>query len=750
MSSSYNRNIDRLRSAERTNVQTANTQRSNMAARMGERGIQDAKDVSRQLENFSSTLKEMRKKDIQEKLEKGKLEAQDQAGIDAKRLVELQAQLATLTETDSEYHRIINEMIALEGPNVYPDADRIAHLSPWAQVGFMKEKLNNFNKTFPDKLAYAMANSEKSMKINNITFTPKELHENNIHGLPFKEAAMHMVADDIRKNAGLSKFSPELLKLAGTNDAIQKAKDAVTAKYRKRYNVESSSLTRSQAAKTWESSDKTGADIYHFLIKTSGTVDKDNNWLGNAGGWKAFDSTLVKEAVALNDLNHIDKVLDQEIPPALAKQLGVEQGTKFKDHWKNKVPELRSQAKKAIVNARNAEKEYLDSEKTKLNIQWKNKIRDLPLSKDGKPQLLNEQEIEKAKQEYNAIGEVPPDFIVKYETASKRKERHDKDAIKNLIATQDGAIYHDQLDEFHPLAAYEYRKEATKHEEALKKNFNVEGIIKGQLNETWADAGIKQNEKKTVWEFALAEANAAYNRNFNRLIKIGYPPEQANRLALHAKLGAVTSPDGEPLPEFEGVVAHLQRTKVKNDYTTYGEEANASLKDADIMVSKIREGKDFMLDNPTAILTDVIGGKYGENHLNTIKENIKYYGTWKGIRMSKEALVYYEGLARGKRRVSGYNLIDAQLKASGHPGIWPERTDINDNDFTDYSFTKLASLDYTGSGTSYNELINNRDDAYTFQEGTTSVWNLQENISPFLNIDFNLPLNEKLFQEKNN
>ena len=29
-----------------------------------------------------------------------------------------------------------------------------------------------------------------------------------------------------------------------------------------------------------------------------------------------------------------------------------------------------------------------------------NKIRDLPLSKDGKPQLLNEQEIEKAKQEY--------------------------------------------------------------------------------------------------------------------------------------------------------------------------------------------------------------------------------------------------------------------------------------------------------------------------------------------------------------
>ena len=224
MSSSYNRNIDRLRSRERANVQTANAQRTNMANIMGERGIQDAKTLSSQLENFSSTLKEMRKKDIQEKLEKGKLEAQDQAGINAQKLVELQNELSTLVETDTRYHEIKNEMIKLEGPNIYPDADRIAHLSPWAQVGFMKEKLNNFNKTFPDKLAYAMANSEKAIKINNITFTPKELHDNNIHGMPFKEAAVQIIAKDIRRNAGLHKFSPELLELAGTNKAIEDAK----------------------------------------------------------------------------------------------------------------------------------------------------------------------------------------------------------------------------------------------------------------------------------------------------------------------------------------------------------------------------------------------------------------------------------------------------------------------------------------------------------------------------------------------
>tara|TARA_Y100000401_G_scaffold44756_1_gene34296 strand:+ start:559 stop:2772 length:2214 start_codon:yes stop_codon:yes gene_type:complete len=732
MSSSYNRNIERLRSAERANVQTANTQRTNMANIMGERGIQDAKTLSSQLENFSSTLKEMRKKDIQEKLEKGKLEAQDQAGINAQKLVELQNELSTLVETDTRYHEIKNEMIKLEGPNVYPDADRIAHLSPWAQVGFMKEKLNNFNKTFPDKLAYAMANSEKAIKINNITFTPKELHDNNIHGLPFKEAAMHIVADDIRKNAGLSKFSPELLKLAGTNDTIQKAKDDVTAKYRTRYNIESSSLTRSQASITWNSSEKTGKDIYHFLIKTAGTVDGENKWLSNSGAWKAFDGELVSRAVELGELDHIDEVLNQEIPPALAKQLGVKQGTTFAEHWKNKIPELRAQAKQAIVKARNAEKEYIDSEKTALNTTFK---------KTAREKHLNQQEIDQFKDAYTAIGETPPEFVIKYETASKRNARLDTDRINALIDSQDGFISHDQLDEFHPAAAEPFRKDADRHEAAMKKNYNVEGIIKAELNDTWADAGIKQNEKKPVWEFALGQANQAYQTNFNRLIKMGYPPDEANRLALYAKVGEVVDEQQNPVKDFEGVVTHLERTGVKNKYTRYGEEADKSLKDAHIMVSKIKEGKDAMLVNPEIITNEVIGGKFGQNHLNTIKRNMKIYGTWKGIRKSTDALAYYNGLASGKRNLYGYSLIDAQLKADGHPGIWPDRVDTSENDYTQYANEIWNVTDFEGSAMSYNELLLNQDDLFTYQENSSSVWDLPENISPFLIDDLEFDLN---------
>ena len=45
-----------------------------------------------------------------------------------------------------------------------------------------------------------------------------------------------------------------------------------------------------------------------------------------------------------------------------------------------------------------------------------------------------------------------------------------------------------------------------------------------------------------------------------------------------------------------------------------------------------------------------------------------------------DALAYYNGLASGKRNLYGYSLIDAQLKAAGHPGIWPERVEVTDDE----------------------------------------------------------------------
>ena len=70
MSSSYNKNIDRLRSAERSNAQTAMSQRTEMANLTGSRAIDNADKLGDQLTNFSKTLKAWRDEDIKQKKEK--------------------------------------------------------------------------------------------------------------------------------------------------------------------------------------------------------------------------------------------------------------------------------------------------------------------------------------------------------------------------------------------------------------------------------------------------------------------------------------------------------------------------------------------------------------------------------------------------------------------------------------------------------------------------------------------------------
>tara|TARA_R100000781_G_scaffold78045_1_gene48381 strand:+ start:643 stop:2880 length:2238 start_codon:yes stop_codon:yes gene_type:complete len=740
MTSSYGRNIDRLRAAERQNAQKAINQRNEMAQRVGERGIRDAEKIGKTLEKFSPSLKKIRDAHIKESTERGRLEAIKQSNIDSKKLYELQAELDGLTEMDTDFHTIKKQMLKLSGPDVYPEADRIAHLSPLEQVGFQKEKLRTFKNSYADKLDYSMANSDEQFTYQNLTFTPKQLHANNTYGMPFKEAAVDLISEKIIKAAGLDKFSPEMLEISGVNSAIQKAKEGVISKYRKRYNVDASSVTRTKAELEWKTSEKTGVNIHHFLVKNAATQDKDNNTLFDAGAWKLMDSVIVKEAVALNDLSHIDKILDQEIPPALAKQLGIEQGTLFSEHWKKKKDQLKTAAKKAIKEAVNAEKEYLQSQNTLLGNQF---------DEEKRKGEISTERLQEYEDESYRLGGTLDTRIQKYKTVSERSAERDTEKIKDLIASQDGAIYDHQLDEFNPRAAVEFRDDAAKFEAALKKSYNVEGIIKGQLNETWADAGIKQNEKKTVWEFSLAQANKAYTEKFNTLIKMGYPPDAANRLALHAKLGDVKGKDNEPLPEFEGVVEHLKRTKATNDYTRYGEEANASLKDADVMVSKIREGKDQMMKHPLTIATEVIGGNYGKNHLNTIKRNMQIYGTWDGIRKSEAAFQYYQGLARGKRGVSPYGLIDLQLKAADplnkKAGIWPDRKDHSENDYTSHSWDIMAPLLQEGSSSKFNEVFTNREDVYNYQNNFPSMWNLPENLNPIFDtenyLDFSTPIN---------
>lgn len=105
-----------------------------------------------------------------------------------------------------------------------------------------------------------------------------------------------------------------------------------------------------------------------------------------------------------------------------------------------------------------------------------------------------------------------------------------------------------------------------------------------------------------------------------------------------------------------------------------------------------------------------------------------------GIQKADHALKYYEGLTLGKRRLSAYGLIDQQLKAAGHPGIWPDRKEEED----DTGQVEAATTAYAplfigeGSAVTANKVDLNEQSMVAFYSGEPDPHNLPENQAPWL------------------
>ena len=653
-----------MKSAERRNTAQANAQRTAMANIMGQRGIQEAAQLNKSLETFSTTLQNIRQKQKDEAHERGAMLAQEQAEINSEKLIQLQEQLGTLTEEDTRYHEIKAEMLKVSGPDIYPDADRLTQMSNWEQAGFMKEKLRGFNDTFADKLNHAMMTSEKALNIENITFTPKELHDNNIHGMPFKEAAVHMIARDIRQNAGLHKFSPELLELAGTNKAIQKAKEDNIAKYRARFNIESSSNTRSKAEKTWQTSLKTGDDIYHYLVKTGATVDGQNKLVGNAGAWKALEATIVAEGIAQNDPEYAARILNQPMPDRLSIKLGAKKGTTYADHWSGKVATLKQSIRDGYTKQIDNELKNLESAGTTLKTEF---------IEEARKGNLSTQRVNEYKREFGSMGLPIPSSVTNYETVTMRDQREDTQEIKALMASQNGYISNAQLDQFHPQAAVEFREKASKLEKSSIAQFDGDKQISAALNTVFEGMGLKGNEKTLEYEVALANAKEDYIQKFNNYVAMGYSQREASYYALNAE-SVKDKETGEDIPNSEGVIYHIKKSDQENRRPQYVSEdflIKGEQNQGKIRVAEIAKGKRELMNNSNIIFEQPIGGTYGKKQLDTIITNINKYGHSKGVLKDKGAVRYYQGLARG-RNINWMGLVDAQLKTVGHDGLWPD------------------------------------------------------------------------------
>jgi len=170
------------------------------------------------------------------------------------------------------------------------------------------------------------------------------------------------------------------------------------------------------------------------------------------------------------------------------------------------------------------------------------------------------------------------------------------------------------------------------------------------------------------------------------------------------------------------------------------------IKPRNIRVARIASGKREIRDDPNIIYNGVIGGDYGQRQLDSIKANLDKYGPNRGIWKNKAARQYYEGLARG-RDGNWQGLVDAQLKADGHPGLWPNERppeqdlyqgkNINGDKVEDpdgllpiaKSIERASKYPSLGS---YQYVTTMAKDARDYRNSPFSQWENQNMLSPWL------------------
>ena len=678
----YAENIARLKSASRARTSEAMSINTGAATAAGNRAITDANLLETNLNKFSVTLGKAAITRKEEQLEYGRYKRIADEEKDNLRLAELtglinksKAELAELKKLQSktagrrksqeelqaeiddterlekEHQKLKQEQLRLMGPNAYPQADRIAKLSPWAQVGYSKEKLREFNETLPDKLDWYMSNSQEPIVLGGITYTPEELKKAGINGLPFKEAAASLGVHRIAKAAGIYNYSDEMLKYGGTIDAMEKARNDRLGKDRKQYNIESSGITRAKAIKDWQHGKQDNEAFHRLLLTLANTVDSKNNVLGNNGAWSAAMEVLKREGISAGDTSVVDRIGDQPIPDDLAKELGLKKGTTWKEHWPTRFSKLRTDIEKGITANLDHALETRKQDLKRLEIKFQDAV------KASGGQLTDEQ-VRNFEDAAIAITGQMPTFIQKYKTQSERDYNRDVKDLEELRGKQ-GFLTEEDLVDVHPRARNKFLDTVRKDAENMytkdqkeERNF----MIDTYLNRTWDGMGDRDKAKSVEWGVAKFNARRDFNREFNRQRKLGVPKDKA----------------------FAAAMEHVEKTFDKykdnptgNPYLKPRRGANVEAQETRRRILNLNNSRELLEKGGNGILNStVLPGT--SPYLDTINQMLLKGLDYRNHPDSEGAWAFYEALASDIPGVSAEDIINAQLKAQNpkHPGLW--------------------------------------------------------------------------------
>jgi len=667
MSSSYDRNIDRLRQSSRQNTQQGINQRNEMANIMGQRGINEAAQLADNLKDFSGTMKKMHEHYKEEQLKVGLTEYKQYKKVNAEKYLDLERQIAEAKGNEKRIEELRREQIDLKGVNGYVNAERISHLSDYAQIGFVNAQLQTVKETFEPKLQDAMQNSDQELEINGIKFKTKDIHNANTEPLEFKRAGIEAHADNIWKNSGLDRYSPEMLEYAGVTKSFDKAKESLNSKYTQRYNIEKGSQHREKAEKIFDNSAKTGDDIELLWKGVYSTFDGKGSLMTREDAWKVVDSKLVSAGLADgNPQEYITKILDQPIPERWAKQLGVKKGTTFADHWPSKAKTLIDKAEKAQLDSLKADLEQTTIDDKQMLLKFEQ-------AKDAGP--LSEADMEGYEAYYTSRGLDLPDEIKNYQTTFDREVVADRKQIENALLTNPQRITPEFLAGLNPYAKEGLESKIKSVLEANEKDImtdvgpmNPRKLIAAKLNYTLADMNLVGQEKNDTQVYSTGLLEDAYMEKFYENIDKGLTREEAAHEALYGPTGVLT--DVNTNQSGSQYIANGFSPTIQNKFKV------DEIEQAHILVGKkeLNAGLDWRSNH--------IGGTHSKKYLDTIEQNIAKYGLWRGLDESKEAVSYYKRLTKGKHFDGGgdyIKFIDSQLRLNspGHPGFFGAEIEIN-------------------------------------------------------------------------
>ena len=226
----------------------------------------------------------------------------------------LKNHLEGIEDADTASH-IVKKHALLNGA-YYHEASRFTELSPHAQAAYARRKTAIYKNSEADKLKYWTTKNTDKFSIKGIKgeFIPNEVFENNLYPPDLKESLLQIGINEIRKQNGIDGFSNEFLELAGINDYIGEdgqlvmgssstAIEKIMKDVRKNYNVESSNRDIELYLSEFEDNLPTSenpngtASINRIWIQLTGLMGKENKPMTGAQAWQHIKDLLVSEMV---------------------------------------------------------------------------------------------------------------------------------------------------------------------------------------------------------------------------------------------------------------------------------------------------------------------------------------------------------------------------------------------------------------------------------------------------------------------